>query len=123
MSLATAYLDRVAGVDPSDLLAATVASEPLALPQPVFLTAAERTGLAADLRCLHDMLVSLPERLLGGDRLAMAQAVGMTELQAGVVARAAGNGPLTPLGRADLYRAADGFQLLEYNISSALGGF
>lgn len=130
-TLAERYLDQLAaaGTPPADLLAAAVACEPLAvayqgrfLPQPVFLTAAERAALAADLRAVHDLLVSLPERLFGGSRAALARAVGMTPVQAALV-DAAGGGPLTPLARADLYRTADGFRLLEHNITSALGGF
>lgn len=129
--LAEAYLDRLsaAHVDPDELLTETTGSAALAvgyrgrfLPQPVFLTAAERSTLAADLRGLNDLLVSLPDRLFDGDRVAFARAVGLTDLQAAVVSRAV-EGPLTPLARADLYRTADGFRLLEHNITSALGGF
>ena len=94
------------------------------LPSPVFLSAAERRAVAADLLTVHRLLTELPERLFGGDTGALAKGVGMTDTQASVVHRASKAGPpLLPMARSDLYRGADGFKLLELNITSALGGF
>jgi hypothetical protein len=59
--------------------------------------------------------------LYGGDLAAFARAVGLSDLQAQVVARGSGTAP-TRLCRADLYRDAGGFHLLELNTGSALGG-
>lgn len=102
----------------------TVAYQGRFLPAPVFVSAVERRTLAADLGMIHGLLTQLPERFFGGDVAALARSVGMTETQSGVVARAARAGaPLMPLARSDLYREADGFKLLELNITSALGGF
>ncbi|HEX2301763.1 MAG TPA: hypothetical protein VHH34_25215 [Pseudonocardiaceae bacterium] len=92
------------------------------LPAPVFLTGEERRRLAEDLTTVYALLRALPERLFGGDHRRFAAAVGMTPTQIEVSTRT-GTGGLEPLGRADLYRTQDGFQLLELNITSALGGF
>lgn len=94
------------------------------LTRPVFLDADERAGLSDDLNRLFDLLVSLPDRLFGGDLRQFAAAVGMAPVQADAVLRGAAlaSGPAR-LGRADLYREPDGFRLLELNLGSALGGF
>lgn len=127
------YLAHLArrGTGPEELMRQVVADELVAvayrgryLPAPVFVSAAERARLAADLGTVHTLLTQLPERLFGGDAGALARAVGMTETQASVVERATKAGqPLLPLARSDCYRDADGFKLLELNITSALGGF
>jgi len=132
-TLGARYAARLAerGVAPAELTA-NAAANPLItvayggrfLPAPVFLAPVERRGLAAALGTVHTMLTDLPERLFGGDVLALASAVGMTGTQASIVARAhASAQPLLPLARSDVYRCAEGFQLLELNITSALGGF
>lgn len=130
--LGPAYREHLGrhGAEPADLIKDAAADDLLAvaysgrfLAAPVFLSAAERAGLAADLRTVHNLLTSLPDRLYGGDTGALARAVGMTPTQAAVVRRAAAGPPLLPLARADLYRDAEGFKLLELNITSALGGF
>ncbi|CAJ63298.1 MULTISPECIES: hypothetical protein [Frankia] len=127
------YLDHLVRltVDPAALTSDADASELLAvayrgrfLPSPVFLSAAERDCLAADLRCLYTMLMDIPDRLHDGDLRQFAQAVGMNPQQVSAVLRGANTGaPLVPLARSDLYRDNDGFKLLELNITSALGGF
>ncbi|MFE6052607.1 hypothetical protein ACFQ6N_17775 [Kitasatospora sp. NPDC056446] len=102
----------------------TVAYRGRFLASPVFLSAEERARVAADLYEIHRLLTELPRRLFGGDVEAMARAVGMTDTQTDIVRRAAtADAPLVPLARSDLYRGADGFKLLELNITSALGGF
>lgn len=127
------YLRRLAAerVDPAQLTRQT-ASNALAsvayggrfLPAPVFLSAAERQSLAADLLQIYRLLTALPERLFGGDVRAMARGVGMNEVQVETVERAfRSRQPLLPMARSDLYCGADGFKLLELNINSALGGF
>lgn len=119
------------GADTEELIRHVVADELVAvayrgryLSSPVFISAEERRNLAADLGMVHTLLTQLPKRLFGGDTGALARGVGMTETQASVVERATKAGqPLLPLARSDLYRGADGFKLLELNITSALGGF
>ncbi|WP_433044814.1 hypothetical protein [Dactylosporangium sp. CS-033363] len=90
------------------------------LARPLFLTRAEREGLDADLRTLHGLLTGLPERLFGGDAGAFAAEVGAQGAQVDAARTAAGQA--ATLSRADLYRAADGFKLLELNVSGAVGG-
>jgi hypothetical protein len=94
------------------------------LSRPVFLEAGEVSGLERDLSLVWSALGSLPRRLYGGDLGAFARAVGMTGLQAECVVRSAGPSPraLTRMARADLYKDATGFRLLEWNIGSTLGG-
>jgi hypothetical protein len=130
--LGRAYREQLAlhATEPAELIKDTAASDLLAvayrgrfLATPVFLSAAERATLAADLRTVHTLLTSIPDRLFDGDAGALARAVGMTPTQTAVVQRAAAGPPLLPLARSDLYRDADGFKLLELNITSALGGF
>lgn len=94
------------------------------LSRPVFLDAAEHAALDRDLRQTFDLLVSLPERIFGGDLGRFAAAVGMAPVQVEAVLRnaAVAGGP-ERIARADLYRESDGFRLLEFNMGSALGGF
>ena len=91
----------------------------------MFLEARELSGLEHDLSLVWSALGTLPRRLYDGDLGAFARAVGMTELQAECVRRSAGPSPraLTRMGRADLYRDAAGFRLLEWNFGSPVGGF
>lgn len=130
--LAGRYLRHLAGsaATPTELIKDAASSDILAvaysdrfLPTPVFLTAAQRESVAIDLLDVHRMLTQLPDRVFGGSHGALARAVGMTETQSSVVQRALTAPPLAPLARSDLYRTADGFKLLELNITSALGGF
>lgn len=94
------------------------------LSRPVFLEAGEVSVLERDLSLVWSALDSLPERLFKGDLGSFARAVGMTGPQAECVVRSAGPSPraVTRMARADLYRDATGFRLLEWNIGSTLGG-
>jgi hypothetical protein len=94
------------------------------LTRPVFLDAAARVSLGQDLGRLLDLLAGLPQRLFDGDLRRFAAAVGMAPVQAEAAVRGAGtgSGPVRS-ARADLYRTQDGFQLIELNVHSALGGF
>lgn len=77
--------------------------------------------LYQDLANLRSALVSLPDRLYGGDLAAFARAVGANELQVSAVMRTRGPA-VTMQTRADLYVDETGFRLLELNMGSALGG-
>ncbi|MGW1073103.1 hypothetical protein [Streptomyces sp. NPDC002537] len=91
------------------------------LTRPVFLEAAEVRGLEADLNGIMDLLFSLPDRLFDGDPHAFAAAVGLRPEQARLALRPPVREPAR-IGRADLYHDGTGFRLLEFNLSSALGG-
>lgn len=90
-------------------------------PRPAFLTGAEVADVERNVVDLFDLLVSIPDRLFGGDAGAMCDALGV-----GPVERAAIGHTWTDrdvlLGRADLYRDESGFKLLEFNVHSSTGG-
>ncbi|WP_034091991.1 hypothetical protein [Streptacidiphilus albus] len=90
---------------------------------PAFLGEDERRTVVQDLHTVYELLRSLPERLFGGSITALAAAVGMDARQSALITRSARTGALHPLGRADLYHDGAGFKLLEFNLTSALGGF
>ena len=128
------YLADVArrGEDPGALRAAALAAADLGptsyggrcLTRPAFLDRAERDLLESDLRHLHTALTALPDRLFGGDLGGFARAAGMTEAQVTAILRGSlpsGTAP-TRLTRADLYHDGAGFQLMELNIGSTVGG-
>lgn len=91
------------------------------LTRPFFLEGAEVGLLEADLNGIVDLLFSLPDRLFGGDAHAFASAVGLRPEQAQIALRQPTHPPAR-IGRADLYHDGTGFRLLEFNLSSALGG-
>ena len=91
--------------------------------RPSFLERAEVEQLEADVSALYDVLVTLPERLFQGDLDRFGQVVGFGPMQLRLAQRTARSWPPPLVARADLYRAWDGFKLLELNLSSALGGF
>jgi hypothetical protein len=91
------------------------------LSRPLFLGHAECAQIYSDLANLHSALVSLPDRLYGGDLAAFARAVGMTDVQVSAIMRGRGTS-VTKQTRADLYVDGTGFRLLEFNMGSALAG-
>jgi hypothetical protein len=91
------------------------------LTRPIFLEADEVELLEADLNGVVDLLFSLPDRLFDGDAHAFASAVGLGPEQARIALRHPTQPPAR-IGRADLYHDGSGFRLLEFNLSSALGG-
>ena len=129
-TLTARYLDEVtrSGARASELLGSLPESDLLDslyhqryLPRPVFLGHAEREQLHQDLENLGAALVSLPDRLYGGDITAFARAVGMTDVQASAVLPGRRQ-RATRLTRADLYADQSGFRVLEFNIGSPVGG-
>lgn len=122
------FLDR--GVGPSPIRLRRLATEPPRpfsfgnrfLGRPAFLEEAQRRVLAEDLGALLDLMFTLPARLFGGDLRAMTDAVGLAPVQYEAIARTATGRP-TRLGRADLFYDGERFRLLEFNVSSALGGW
>jgi len=101
----------------------TLAYQERFLNGPAFLGETERRTVVEDLHTVYRLLRSLPERVFGGSITALAAAVGMDPLQSALITRSARTGALLPLGRADLYHDGTEFKLLEFNLTSALGGF
>jgi hypothetical protein len=91
------------------------------LSRPLFLGREECEQLANDILTMHAALISLPDKLYGGDLAAFARSVGMTDVQVSAVLRSRGT-TVTKQSRADLYMDETGFKLLEFNMGSALGG-
>jgi len=89
--------------------------------RPGFLEKAEVDQLAEDLETLYRLVTSLPDKLYGGDLGAFAASTGITPAQVQAVLRGRGSAP-SRLARADIYRDAKGFRVMELNMSSALGG-
>jgi hypothetical protein len=92
------------------------------LTRPAFLDAEQRGLVEADVGAMLDLLFTLPRRLFDGDLAAMAGAVGLAPVQAEAIVRTATEHPVK-LARADLFHDGEAFKLLEFNISSALGGW
>lgn len=91
------------------------------LSRPLFIGDAESQQLNADLQHLRAALVSLPDRMYGGDIAAFGQAMGITGDQLTAVQRCWSGRP-TQLARADMYTAAGGLRLMEFNMGSGVGG-
>jgi len=91
------------------------------LSRPVFATAADWSQLYAAVEAIRRMLVTLPDRLYGGDFAAFARDAGAEGYQLDAV-MASRSDQASPQGRADLYEDATGFKLMEFNMGSALGG-
>jgi hypothetical protein len=94
------------------------------LTRPVFLEAAELSALEHDLSLVRSALCSLPQRVYGGNLESFARAIGLTSAQVELVKRSTSPavGAITEMARADLYRDASGFRLLEWNLGSTIGG-
>jgi hypothetical protein len=91
------------------------------LPRPVFAGRRERDRLHADVENLRAALISLPDRLFGGDLAAFARAVGATDGQTAAALHGRAAHP-NGLARADLYLDGSGFKLLEMNLGSPVAG-
>jgi hypothetical protein len=92
------------------------------LTRPAFLEAEQRRALEADVGALLDLLFTLPKRLFDGDLKAMAGAVGLAPAQAEAIVRTAADQQVR-LARADLFDDGNTYKLLEFNVSSAIGGW
>jgi hypothetical protein len=90
----------------------------------MFLGEDEWCRLVRDLDLLREALLSLPARLFSGDLAAFARAAGMNEYQTRCIMRTSVPEPtrVTRMTRADLFRDASGFRLLEWNFGSTVGG-
>jgi hypothetical protein len=125
-ALTASYLDEVRrqGLRASDLLGDLPGLKPYYyegryLSRPVFIGYRESRQLYADVVNVQDALLSLPGALFGGDFAAFARAAGAYGAAAAVLTS---QPTQTRLARADLYATGNGFQLLELNHGSAIGG-
>jgi hypothetical protein len=89
--------------------------------RPALLGEAEQDRLEGDLATLTDLLMSLPDRLYGGDADRMAETLGFPPVQRAAI-EATWHDDAVVLSRTDLMRTADGFRALEVNLHSSLGG-
>ena len=93
----------------------------LLLDRPLFVPEQEIAGFAEDLARVFSIMVSLPDRLFGGDLRAYCAALGIQDCLAELMC----HGPQEPPplhARADAYHDGDSFKLLELNVGSELGG-
>jgi hypothetical protein len=129
-TLTAAYLDEVKrrGIPARELIGSQAQAEFLNvfyagryLSRPLFLGAEEQAQLHRDLENLRSALISIPDRLFGGDLAAFAHSVGMTDVQVSAILRSRG-AAVTRLTRADLYHDQTGFQMMEFNMGGAIGG-
>jgi hypothetical protein len=129
-TLTARYLDEVArrGVRASELLEVMPRTGMLPagaagryLSRPLFIGHGESEQLNADLQHLRTALISLPDRLYGGDLAVFGKAVGLTDDQIATVLRGR-LANVTQLARADLYPQAAGLRLLEFNMGSMADG-
>jgi hypothetical protein len=129
-ALTAGYLAEVnrSGASRADLLSVMPKTGALAaryqlryLSRPLFIGQAERDQLNDDLQHVRTALISLPDRLFGGDLAAFARACGLTEHQIRAVLRTR-SGQVTQLARPDMYAEAAGLRLLEFNMGSGSGG-
>jgi hypothetical protein len=92
------------------------------LRRPLFADRRELDAFAADATAIFDLIVSLPERLFGDDLFAYCAAIQMPFDLVPVALRGYSRGTEPMYGRADMYHDGTRFQLLEFNITSMLGG-
>jgi len=123
-ALTALYLDKIRGLRASDLLGDLPGQKPLEyqgryLSRPLFIGYSECRRLYADIMNVRTALLSLPGRLYGGDFAAFARAAGA---YGRVAAALTVQSKPTQLARADLYACEGGFQLLELNHTSNVGG-
>ena len=132
-ALTALYLDEVRrrGVSAAELTGDTAQSERVLLnsfhpgaqylSRPLFAGRPEIGRLYRDVETVRGMLVSLPDRLYGGDFAAFARDAGAAgyQLQALIASRSS---LVSPQSRADLHENSAGFRLMEFNMGSALGG-
>lgn len=92
------------------------------LARPVFVPEEQLRRAAADLRALHELLFSLPDRMFGGDVARLCAELGMGERVAALACAAAAGGRTPLYGRPDLCYDGESFTVLELNAGSELGG-
>lgn len=89
--------------------------------RPFFISEQEIRKSAHDLTEIFDLLVTLPDRLFGGDVARYCEHLGIGSRQAVLMQRIAAARPVL-FGRGDLYHDGASLRLLEFNIGSQVGG-
>lgn len=92
------------------------------LRRPLFADRHELDAFAADVTAIFDLLVSLPQRLFGDDLFGYCAAIQLPFDLVPIALRGYGRAAEPMYGRADMYHDGTRFQLLEFNITSTLGG-
>jgi hypothetical protein len=90
--------------------------------RPLFVDEDEVRRFADDVGTVFDLIVSLPERLFGGDMIEFCEALRLPPALVPACLRGYGRGRPPRYGRADMYHDGVGFRLLEFNIDSEIGG-
>lgn len=90
--------------------------------RPLFVDRAEIDQVTTDAIRVFDLIVSLPNRLFGGDLFAFCAAIRVDPRLVPSLLRGYGSEPVVRYGRADLYHDGKAFRLLEFNIDSEIGG-
>ncbi|SEF04543.1 hypothetical protein SAMN05216489_09915 [Streptomyces sp. 3213] len=92
------------------------------LARPLFVAEREIREFAEDLQHLVETLLSLPDRMFGGDLETFRSVLGISDGRWEVIRRF---GALVPpyYGRADMYHDGTSFKLLETNLGSEAGGW
>jgi len=93
----------------------------LVLTRPAFVPEREIRGFAEDMFGLLGILTSLPQRLFDGDLHRFFDVLGIDHGRGELMTRLGGGAPQI-VGRADVFRDRNGFNLLEFGIGSELGG-
>lgn len=89
--------------------------------RPFFIAEQEIRGTAHDLTEIFDLLVTLPDRLFGGDITKYCEHLDIGSRQAALMRRISTGQPAL-FGRADLYHDGTCLRLLEFNLGSQVGG-
>jgi hypothetical protein len=92
------------------------------LARPLFVAEREIREFADDLQRLLEILLSLPDRMFGGDLDAARLVLGISDSHWAAIRRF---GEILPplYGRADMYHDGTSFKLLEFNLGSEAGGW
>ncbi|GHJ37212.1 hypothetical protein [Streptomyces sp. TS71-3] len=92
------------------------------LARPLFVAEREMREFADDLRHLVDILISLPDRMFGGDLNAFRSVLGISDDRWAAIQQI-GDALPPHNGRADLYHDGTSFKLLEFGLGSEVGGW
>nr|WP_236588318.1 circularly permuted type 2 ATP-grasp protein [Tumebacillus amylolyticus] len=93
----------------------------LIFPTPVLLEREQYKAIGRDAENLLTLLLSIPKRLFGGDPFVMGRRLGFSEEQCQVMSLTFGD-DAGIMARADLSLNETGYQCMEFNVDSSVGG-